>query len=248
MPDYSEQALQSLHAWQKRMQARPGLFNKLAQRMQRKVNSWVPERVHQTLTTIIKQMVRTVLTGSHYTTPAPLSDGSLSERETRVLQKIKTYRNAAAVEGGMTGAGGLLLGLSDFPLLMTIKLKLLFEIAALYGYPTDDYRERMYLLLIFQLSFSSAAQRRATYLKLADWQHYREQMPASVHDFDWRTFQQEYRDYIDLAKLAQLLPVIGAPVGAIVNYRLLKKLGHNAMNAYRLRWFATHTPPLIGYA
>ena len=30
--------------------------------------------------------------------------------------------------------------------------------------------------------------------------------PASPEDFDWRRFQQEYRDYIDLAKLAQLLP------------------------------------------
>ncbi|MGI8581540.1 MAG: EcsC family protein, partial [Chitinophagaceae bacterium] len=52
---------------------------------------------------------------------------------------------------------------------------------------------------------------------------------------DWRTFQQEYRDYIDLAKMAQLIPVIGAPVGVVVNYRLIKKLGITAMNAYRMR-------------
>jgi hypothetical protein len=59
-----------------------------------------------------------------------------------------------------------------------------------------------------------------------------------MHQFDWRTFQQEYRDYIDLAKLAQFIPVIGAPVGAVVNYRLLDKLGRTAMNAYRMRWLA----------
>jgi hypothetical protein len=56
-----------------------------------------------------------------------------------------------------------------------------------------------------------------------------------MNEFDWRNFQQEYRDYIDLAKLAQLIPVIGAAVGLVVNYRLLKKLGHIAMNAYRMR-------------
>ncbi len=61
-------------------------------------------------------------------------------------------------------------------------------------------------------------------------------LPADIHQFDWRTFQQEYRDYIDLAKLAQLIPIIGAPVGAVVNYRLLQKLGTTAMNAYRMRW------------
>ena len=34
-----------------------------------------------------------------------------------------------------------------------------------------------------------------------------------MNQFDWRTFQQEYRDYIDLAKLAQMLPGVGAVVG-----------------------------------
>jgi hypothetical protein len=38
-----------------------------------------------------------------------------------------------------------------------------------------------------------------------------------------------------LAKMAQLVPVIGAPVGVIVNYRLIRKLGKTAMNAYRMR-------------
>ena len=41
----------------------------------------------------------------------------------------------------------------------------------------------------------------------------------------------------DLAKLAQLIPVIGAPVGAVVNWRLTTRLATTAMNAYRLRWF-----------
>ena len=60
-------------------------------------------------------------------------------------------------------------------------------------------------------------------------------MPTDVHEFDWRTFQQEYRDYIDLAKLAQLVPVIGAAVGAVANYRLIEQLGDTAMNCYRMR-------------
>jgi hypothetical protein len=35
--------------------------------------------------------------------------------------------------------------------------------------------------------------------------------------------------------MAQLIPVIGAVVGVIVNYRLIDKLGETAMNAYRMR-------------
>lgn len=60
--------------------------------------------------------------------------------------------------------------------------------------------------------------------------------PARIEDFDWRRFQQEYRDDIDLAKLAQLLPVVGAPVGAVVNWRLVDRLGEAAVMACRMRW------------
>jgi hypothetical protein len=70
---------------------------------------------------------------------------------------------------------------------------------------------------------------------MADWSNYVNTLPMDINDFDWRTFQQEYRDYIDLAKLMQLVPGIGAVVGAIANYQLMDKLGETAMNSYRLR-------------
>ena len=199
------------------MLRKPGLLNRAAKGMQRKVNSYIPERIHSAVTTAIRQMTQGVLAGSNYTATTPLLEGDLELRETLVAGKIDRYRKTAAVEGGVTGAGGILLGLADFPLLIGIKLKLLFEIAGLYGCSAADYRERLYLLYVFQLAFSGDVHRRDVYLRMVDWNVQRERLPDSLEDFDWRTFQQEYRDYIDLAKLAQLLPVIGAPVGFIVN-------------------------------
>ena len=75
---------------------------------------------------------------------------------------------------------------------------------------------------------------------MTDWEQKRDALPKDIHQFDWRNFQQEYRDYIDLAKMAQLIPVIGAPVGVIVNNRLIKKLGETAVNAYRMRLLGTN--------
>jgi hypothetical protein len=98
-----------------------------------------------------------------------------------------------------------------------------------------DYKERVYILHIFELAFSSDEHRKNVYLKITDWETKRNSLPEDINQFDWRNFQQEYRDYIDLAKMAQLLPVVGAPVGVIVNSRLIKKLGITAMNAYRMR-------------
>jgi hypothetical protein len=176
-----------------------------------------------------------VLFGAKYTTAAPSTEQSLVAREMAVLNRIDIYRKTAAVEGGVTGAGGLLLGLADFPILLGIKLKLLYDIASLYGFDVSDYRERVYLLHIFELAFSSHEHRRNVYLKMTDWKMKSLTLPEDINQFDWRSFQQEYRDYLDIAKIAQLMPVIGAPVGVIVNYRLVKKLGITAMNAYRMR-------------
>jgi EcsC protein family len=233
--DYEVTARDELRRWQLVMQEPPGLFSSATQGLQRKLNSYIPEKVHLTVTKIIEQMTRAVLSGSNYVTAAPLLGLALQERERRVAERIEFFRKTAAAEGGITGAGGIFLGLADFPLLLTLKLKLLFEIAALYGYSGDDYTERLYLLYIFQLAFSSTAHRRDVYAKMPEWRQ--QSKPASIDEFDWRAFQQQYRDYIDLAKLAQLVPIIGAPVGAVVNYHLIRKLGDTAINAYRMRWF-----------
>jgi hypothetical protein len=233
--DYEDHAREELHRWQIEMQAPPGFFSSATRGLQRKLNSYIPEKVHVAITKIIEQMTRAMLTGSNYVTARPLAGATLQERERRVGERIEFFRKTAAAEGGITGAGGIFLGLADFPLLLTLKLKLLFEIAALYGYSGEHYSERLYLLYIFQLAFSSAAHRCDVYAKMPQWQH--QSKPGSIDEFDWRTFQQQYRDYIDLAKLAQLVPIIGAPVGAVVNYRLMRKLGDTAINAYRMRWF-----------
>jgi hypothetical protein len=235
MDQYEQQAYAELILWQRKMQKRPSIFNNLSKKIQTKINTWIPEKVHNAITITIKQMIRGVLFGARHTTAHPLLNASLQEREEAVLKKVEFYKNTAAVEGGITGAGGLLLGLADFPILLGLKIKLLFDIASLYGFNVDNYKERVYLLHVFELAFSSDVHRKNVYNKMVDWQQKSKFLPEDINKFDWRNFQQEYRDYIDLAKMAQLVPIIGAPVGVYVNYRLIKKLGTTAINAYRMR-------------
>ncbi|MGN6601190.1 MAG: EcsC family protein [Ginsengibacter sp.] len=232
---YEMLAKKELKAWQKKMLRRPSLFQKLSKKFQNRYNKWIPPKVNEAITVTIKQMVRTVLFGAKFTTSAPQIIGDLQQREEEVRRKINIYRKTAAIEGGVTGAGGILLGLADFPILLTIKIKLLFDIAAIYGFDVKDYKERIYLLHIFELAFSSAVYRKKVYLQMIDWNEQKEEFPQDIHQFDWRNFQQEYRDYLDIAKMAQMLPLIGAPVGVLVNNKLVKKLGVTAMNAYRMR-------------
>jgi hypothetical protein len=235
MQEYLQKISSELNVWQIQMLRRPSFLNKLSKKMQTKVNSWIPEKVHKAITVTLKQMIRGVLFGAKHTTADPLRNISLEAREELVLRKIKNYRRTAAIEGGITGAGGILMGLADFPILIGIKIKLLFDIASLYGFSTDDYKERVYILHIFELAFSSHEHRKNVYLKMTDWDEKSKHLPNDINKFDWRNFQQEYRDYLDIAKMAQLIPVIGAPVGYVVNNSLVRKLGKTAMNAYRMR-------------
>jgi uncharacterized protein (DUF697 family) len=234
---YENQILAELDLWKRRMQKQPSFSSQLAKRFQNRINRAIPEKIHEVITLAVKQMTRAVLYGAGFTTRTPVRPASLEVCEKKVLERIKFYRNTAAAEGAITGAGGILLGLADFPLWLTLKMKMLFEIAALYGRDTERYQERVYMLHIFELTFSSAVHRNKIFALLAAWKDQEKTLPQDIRDFDWRNFQQEYRDYIDIAKLFQLVPGIGAAVGAVVNHRLTARLGKTAMNAYRMRWF-----------
>lgn len=241
MDDYERTAAQELKTWKRDMQRKQRLLGMLSRQLQTKINKAIPEKVHEVITAAIKQMTRAVFTGVEFITPPALENTSLQERETKVDSTIKFYARTAAAEGAVTGAGGILLGLADFPLWLMVKMKMLFEIAAAYGYNTSDLKERIYLLYIFEITFSNQGRRREIFAIMKDWDNHSKTLSGDINSFDWRTFQQEYRDYIDIAKLLQLVPGIGAPVGAVVNLRLTNKLGKTAKNAYRLRTLKTTT-------
>lgn len=232
---YEQIIAHELRLWKQKMVRRPSVMNKISKGVQDKINSIIPEKVHNAITTAIKQMIRGVLFGAKYTTRTPAAVLSLHVTEDEVRTLIEKYKKGAAAEGGITGAGGILLGIADFPILLSIKMKMLFDIATLYGFDVKDYRERVYILYIFELAFSSQEHRRDVFQRITNWETERHRLPGDINEFNWRTFQQEYRDYIDLAKMAQLIPGIGAVVGIIANYKLVHQLGETAMNAYRMR-------------
>ncbi|MCX2574740.1 EcsC family protein [Pedobacter sandarakinus] len=235
---YEEKIASELEFWKYKILEKPSLLNKVTDGVQKKINSYIPDKVHDGITVAIKQMVKAVLFGSTFTTSNPVADLTFMHREALIKQKINSYKKTGAAEGGITGAGGFLMSLADFPLLLTIKMKMLFDIAAIYGYNVKDYRERLYLLHIFQLAFSGKQESKNAFMKLKEWDEQAHKLPANIDGFDWLTFQQQYRDYIDLAKLAQMLPFVGAAVGAVANYKLIERLGKTAMMSYRMRHFS----------
>ncbi len=233
---YELYALRQLKNWQSKMLKPQSLFNRLGKKIQNRLNKIIPDKVHNTVTTIIKKMVQTVLFTSELIKPDLVTGQSLEEREGAVTKRMEYYRATAATEGGITGWGGFFTALADFPLLLAIKLKFLFDVASLYGHDTSEFKERIFLLHVFKLAFSSPAGQKETFLTLEGWAKHPETLPNNKDAIDWYRFQQDYRDYLDLAKLLQMIPVVGAAVGVVVNYSLLSKLSETAMMCYRMRW------------
>ncbi|PRR97575.1 ABC transporter-associated protein EcsC [Bacillus atrophaeus] len=225
----SELLLNEAFQWKMRFLRKSSMFERFSKGVQMKVNERIPEKIHAAVTESIKKMVEATMLGSNITA-FKKDTSSLSVREKDKLAKktIASYQKMAAAEGIGTGAGGFMLGVADFPLLLSIKMKCLFTLSSIYGFDVKNRDERLYLLLIFQLAFSSDEHRKKVFSVLENWERVKE-------DIDWRVFQQEYRDYIDVVKLFQLLPGIGAAVGGIANYKLLAQLGETARHVFHLR-------------
>ncbi|MDQ8028817.1 MAG: EcsC family protein [Brevundimonas sp.] len=226
-----------MEIWREKVLKRPGLWDKATRGTQDRINRIIPERVHAIITTGVEAMTKGILFGSDLLKAKPIPDGSLALREEKARATIRAYRNTASIEGGVAGAGGFVLAAADFPALMAIKVRMLGEIVAAYGWGGGSVRERLFVLHIFHLAFASARRRPEALADLEKWMAGVDQ-PQVLTEYDWRTFQIEYRDHIDLAKMAQLLPLVGAPVGAVVNWRLVERLGETAIMACRMRWFA----------
>ncbi|EEM12410.1 hypothetical protein bmyco0003_8310 [Bacillus pseudomycoides] len=230
MTEYEGKVIKELQQWKLTIMKSSSMMTRFSKKVQTKVQQLIPEKVQNVLTETIKKMVQGISAGSNFIKPKlKETDWSLERRDAEVLKKMDEYKKIAAAEGAGTGAGGILLGLADFPLLLSIKIKFLFDAATMYGFDTSKEEERLFILHVFQLAFSSDDHRKEIWKAIETWDTEKE------NHMDWEKFQQEYRDYIDLAKMLQLVPIIGAPVGAYANYQLLRRLGEVTMNCYRLR-------------
>tara|TARA_R110002050_G_scaffold68754_4_gene148951 strand:- start:225 stop:983 length:759 start_codon:yes stop_codon:yes gene_type:complete len=232
---YESLARKELKIWLDKQHQSPSIISRMTSGTQRSINNIIPDKIHQAVTFAIEKMVKGVLIGNKFISTKPYLYGQLRHRELKARKSIKAYTRTASVEGAVTGAGGILMGFADLPAFLAIKMKMLFQIAAAFGHETKEFKERLFILYVFKLTFSTQKTRNETINIIENWDTYSQTLPDNLDDFDWRQFQLEYRDFMDLAKLAQMIPIIGAGIGAVANYKLSLLLGKNAIQAYRLR-------------
>jgi len=165
----------------------------------------------------------------------------------------------AAVEGGGLGAGGLLALAADIPALFTIVIRLIQEIGTCYGYDVTKPEEQEYVLHL--LRAGSAGDIKAKVESLIALK----QIEEILIKVTWKKMAQELaakrlgqlsllaalREFakslgINLTKrkALQMVPIIGAIVGASFNATYANDIGKAAYMSYRRRYIAEKlTPP-----
>lgn len=236
---YENKIKQQITAWIPVFLKPPGFFEKASKKISTKINTWIPQKVHNAITLTVKTIIRTTLFGAEYTPKGKVQTGlTLEEADLKAKETLSLYQKIATAEGAGTGAGGFMLNLVDFPAFIAIKMKLLFELAHVYGYPTNDFSERIFILTVFQLAFSSPDQREQLLNTIQHWDKHKVKWSsdkAYYQSFDWEGFQKEYRDSIDFRKILQMMPGIGAIAGAWANYSIVEDLGEVSLHCYQIR-------------
>lgn len=239
---HEQKTAMRLAIWEQSALRPRGLLERSGKRLSERINRLIPQKAHDAITATVKGVVRTTLFGAEYLPKGKVRRLlALEEADEEAERLLSLYRKIAAAEGAGTGAGGFVLGAVDFPALIAIKMKFLFELAHVYGYDTGHFSERIFLLGIFQFTYADPAHRRELLDRFKHWQEESRRWlsdKAYYRDMDWEKFQRDYRDALDFRKMLQLLPGIGAVAGAWANYSILDEIGEVAMNAYRIRRLA----------
>src|SRR5210317_1474893 len=93
-----------LDEWSTKMARPPGLRSRAQHEVQNRINRLIPEKVHEVITSAIREMTKTVLLGSGLTTKEKtmLLDEGLEVTEGAILNRINFYCSSSSVEGAIT--------------------------------------------------------------------------------------------------------------------------------------------------
>ncbi len=161
----------------------------------------------------------------------------------------------AIAEGGLTGSAGLVGIAVDIPSLFGILIREIQGITCAYGYDPDDEKEREYLLHILRIGTATNVKDKMAFIvslkeieqiliKVA-WKRMSEQLAAKQISKEsllaaLRQFAKSIGIQITKRKALQMIPVIGALVGASFNGMLANDIGKAAYMSCRRRWIADH--------
>lgn len=169
-----------------------------------------------------------------------LRDADLEVLDAMARERLSENAVLAAIEGGGMGLGGVVLIAADIPLLFTINLRMIQQIAASYGFRLSDESFKPLVLSVFNVASSGSQEAKVDAIReisvaaaaFANDLDYRGRVRGSFRDQN-RHLPREIVKNVLGRKLAQTIPVAGAAVGAGVNYWFTTECANTAHMLFR---------------
>lgn len=184
---------------------------------------------------VMRRLAETAGRPGAFLTPEKAADLPLACLN-RASEEIKaSHVRFARYQGAVTGLGGLFTLAADIPLLLGTSLKVIQEMALVYGYDPRIPSERAFAVYCLQFSSSDIVGKRAILSRLSSWET-GERMRESVSLLEgWREVIMNYGDQWGWKKLFQMVPVAGAIFGAWINQSAVEEVAEAARMMYRKR-------------
>lgn len=211
----------------------------------------IPQSFTDSLHTAIEKGLKACYSGSKHTlfksriTDTTFHMPDLEQLDNLASEYASSNEILSALEGAGMGLGGLFFVAADIPTLITLNLRLLNQMAYIYGVDTDNAMEREFILNIMLLACSDKRDRHGLIWTLDQQAKTNEAAAASGEkqpyvDETTNTKLTETAHRIALkltqAKLLQFLPLVGIAIGAGGNYAFSREIAHHGMMVMRKRW------------
>jgi len=197
-----------------------------------------------------------LLSQTGLTSIADLRDNSLELCDS-LADKVHDRAIAiAAVEGGVTGASGLAGLALDVPGLMTLSLRTIYQTGLCYGFELKGEEGRRLALHIFSLAgANSLKEKEAALLSLAamrqmllqqSWTQIQHAAGAALGKeamvIALRDTARQLGINLTRRKALNVVPVVGAAVGAAINAGFVKDVGWAARRTFQQMWLEGRQP------
>lgn len=145
----------------------------------------------------------------------------------------------AGSEGLATGFGGTATMIADIGMVITLAFRSIHKIAMCYGYEVNTVAEKKFVLDILSVSSANTLrERKEALIALRSSIMQRKMMEELLMSSLIKKLAKQLGINLTKRKAMQLIPVVGAGIGAAVNASYMRDVIWSARRIYQKRWLA----------
>jgi hypothetical protein len=166
---------------------------------------------------------------------AELGQGPLERCDRLAIEAGGSAQALGAVEGAVTGAGGLLTTFLDVPLLFMLGLATIRRIGHCYGYPLEHHKDRHFALGVMTAALAGSLEvRRERIHRL------RELEDLLIEETEEDIILEEALSFLFQLEIFADIPGVGTISGAALNWHFMRRVDETARMVFQERWLRDH--------